>query len=170
VAKDLDEVRLHPGGGAIAPAGLESRDADLVDQVAEEGCLRQDLDIKERRSRLERDGLELLAAMKAAGRVDILDRDRKDQPPGEPDDPAHQSGEPAILAGTEHMVAAVDRIEQGIEVGRAPGLEGVGDDHQGRNGLLEPPEHRLVPALIARHTRHHNDRAAAAADRQQRVE
>jgi hypothetical protein len=39
---------------------------DLVEQLAKVGGLRQDLDVEERRDRLERDRRELVAAMETA--------------------------------------------------------------------------------------------------------
>jgi hypothetical protein len=45
---------------------FERRHGDLVEQLAEIGGLRQDLDVEERGDRLERDRRELVAAMEPA--------------------------------------------------------------------------------------------------------
>jgi hypothetical protein len=50
-------------------------DVDLFDRLDEERRLGQDLDVKQPRCRLERNGLELLAAMHPQGRESVGDRD-----------------------------------------------------------------------------------------------
>jgi hypothetical protein len=62
MVEDRGEVGPDRPGSPI----VERRDGDLVDQLAEERRLGQDLDIQERRGRLHGDGLELLAAMEPA--------------------------------------------------------------------------------------------------------
>jgi hypothetical protein len=133
------------------PPAFERRDGDLVDQLAEERRLRQDLDVHERRCRLQGDGPELLAPMEPAGRVDVLDRHREDEPPGEPAEPARQPHGQAILARADDVIAMVDRLEQGIEVGRGPGLARRGHEHERRDGPLEPPGDRLMEVEMVAH-------------------
>jgi hypothetical protein len=53
-------------------------DVDLVDELAEEGGLGQDLDVEEVGRRLERDRRELLEPVESARRVDVVDRHRKE--------------------------------------------------------------------------------------------
>jgi hypothetical protein len=50
-------------------------DVDLLDRLDEEGRLGQDLDVKQPRRRLERNGLELLAAMHPQWREGVGDWD-----------------------------------------------------------------------------------------------
>lgn len=62
MAEDSGEV----GPVRPTPRLVERRDGDLVDQVAEEGRLGEDLDVEERRRRLQRDRRDLVAAMEPA--------------------------------------------------------------------------------------------------------
>jgi hypothetical protein len=67
---------------------VERWQGDLIDQLAEERRLGQDLDVQEGRHRLQRDRLQLLAPMEPARGVDVVDRHRENPPPGEPAEPA----------------------------------------------------------------------------------
>jgi hypothetical protein len=60
------EDRGQVGPDQPRPPIVERRDGDLVDQLAEECRLREDLDVQERRTRLEGDGFQLLAPMQPA--------------------------------------------------------------------------------------------------------
>jgi hypothetical protein len=107
VAEDRDEV----GADRPLPPMVDRRDGDLVDQLAEERRLGEDLDVEERRGRLEGDGRELLAAVEPARRVDVVDRHREDDPPGEPAEPSSQPHESPIPTPADDMIAMVDRFE-----------------------------------------------------------
>ncbi|MDR3639125.1 MAG: hypothetical protein P4L84_35295 [Isosphaeraceae bacterium] len=69
----MPELGLAEHNPKIGPGPLrrhpraERGDSLLTDQVAEEGRLRQELDAEKRRPRLQRNALQLLAAMKLAG-------------------------------------------------------------------------------------------------------
>jgi hypothetical protein len=60
------EDRGQVGPDQPCPPIVERRDGDLVDQLAEERRLGQDLDVQERRHRLQGDGFQLLAPMQPA--------------------------------------------------------------------------------------------------------
>jgi hypothetical protein len=60
------EDRGQVGPDQTCPPIVERRDGDLVDQLAEERRLGQDLDVQERRLRLQGDGFQLLAPMQPA--------------------------------------------------------------------------------------------------------
>lgn len=66
----------------------ERWDLDLVDQVAKERGLGQDLDVEEVGDRLEGNRGELLTPMEPAGRMDVVHRHGEDELPGEPAEPA----------------------------------------------------------------------------------
>jgi hypothetical protein len=99
--------------------------------VAQEGRLGEDLDVQERRGRLEGDRRQLLPPMEPAGRVDVEQGDGEDQPPRQSEKPAFPpltaSGRPTA----EDMVAVVDDFEQRFQVGRGPGLLSGGHQDQG---------------------------------------
>jgi hypothetical protein len=106
VAADRDEIAPGDGG---SDRFFRRRDRRLVEQLAQEGRLGQELDVEERRLRLQRDRRQLFAAMEPVRGVDVADRDGEDQLPGEPAEPA------AELRGSFHpppaddVVAPVDR-------------------------------------------------------------
>jgi hypothetical protein len=68
----------HPVPVGPPPFGaqrtLQRGNLDLVNQVAAECCLGQDLDIQERRRRLQRQFAQLLEAMEPARRIDVAGR------------------------------------------------------------------------------------------------
>ncbi len=66
-AEDRDEVAPERAGRR----GLQGGHVHLVDQVAEEGRLGEDLDVEEVGRRLERDRRQLVEPVQAAGRVDV---------------------------------------------------------------------------------------------------
>ncbi|HMB07908.1 MAG TPA: hypothetical protein VKP69_29780 [Isosphaeraceae bacterium] len=101
---------------------LRRRHLYLVDQVAEEGRLGQDLDVEEGRDRLERDRRQLLAPMQPEGGVDVVDRGREDEPPGELADPAADSREPSRPPPADDVVAMADRPQEGIDMVRRADL------------------------------------------------
>ena len=57
--------------------------------------------------------------MQPAGRVDVLDRHREDQPPGEPAEPAAEPREQTHPAAADDVVAMVDRLRAAGRDGRA---------------------------------------------------
>jgi len=115
--------------------------------VAEERRLGQDLDVEELRRRLERDRPELVEPVQPAGGVDVFNRDREDQAPGEAGEPASQPGERTRPASADDMVAAVDRLEQGPEVLGGPRLVGRGHEDERGRGAPERGLERLAPAV-----------------------
>jgi hypothetical protein len=114
------------------------RHPHLVDQVAEERGLGQDLDVEELADRLERDRLELLEPVQPAGRVDVDDRHGEQEPPeqpaGPPPDPRGERGP----ARADDVVAQVDRLEERVEVLGLPRFERRGHEHQRERRLAEP--------------------------------
>ena len=130
----LDPIR-PPASRANEAA--EWWDLHLVEQVPEEGRLGQDLQVQERRGRLQRDRLQRLQTVKPARRVDIEQRD------GEHQAPRHR-GEPSLpdLAGTggtmsHDMVGVVDCLEERFQVRRGPRLLGSGHQHERMPGTLQ---------------------------------
>jgi hypothetical protein len=88
--------------------------------MAQEGRLGQDLDVEEGRNRLERDRCQLLAPVQPAGGVDVVDRDREDEPPGEPADPAADLREPSYPPPADDVVAMVDRLQERLDMFGCP--------------------------------------------------
>jgi hypothetical protein len=96
--------------------------------MAEIGRLGEDLDVEERRRRLQRDLGQLLEPVQAAGGMDVAQRDREDQAAG----PGRQPTRPTCPAlrgpAADDVVAVVDRLEQGLQMGLGPRL--LGRRHQ----------------------------------------
>jgi len=67
---------------------VERRHGDLVDQVAEERGLGEDLDIEELGDRLQRDRHQFLESMEPTGGMGIEHRNGEDRLPEEPRQPA----------------------------------------------------------------------------------
>jgi hypothetical protein len=133
----------------LAPA-VERRDRDLVDQLAEEGGLGQDLNVEEGRGRLQGDRLQLLAAMEPGRRVDVLDRHGEDPLPGEPSEPAPEPTERPLLARADDVVAMIDRRQQGIEMGGSPRRARARDQDQGGVRPRHSQPQRVAPAVLGR--------------------
>jgi hypothetical protein len=72
-----DLVQIGKPARAEDPAA-ERRHLDLVEQMAEESGLGQDLDVEEGRGRLELQRRELLAPVELAWRVNVDHRDGED--------------------------------------------------------------------------------------------
>jgi hypothetical protein len=84
--------------------------------------------------------------------VDVVDRHREDEPPRQPAEPAPEPHDRAILARADDVIAVIDGVEQGVEMGGGPGLAGRGHQDERLPGPLEPPGKRLTPVgLLARH-------------------
>jgi hypothetical protein len=84
--------------------------------VAEKGRLGQDLEVQERRGRLKGDRPELLSAMEQNRRIDIQDRNGKDQSSGQaahpPEDFLSGRGRPPANG----MIAEIDGLHERLEV------------------------------------------------------
>jgi hypothetical protein len=141
VAEDCRQVRTE---GPARPA-RQGRDRDLVDQVAEEGRLGEDLDVEERRRGLQRDRRQRLASMEPAGGMDVAERDREEQPPGKLADPSPETGGERVLAIPDGVVATFDRVEQGVEMPGRPGSPRARDQDERRRGIPEAPGERVAP-------------------------
>jgi hypothetical protein len=110
--------------------------------VAEERRLGEDLDVRERRTRLERDRPEFFGPVELAGGIHVEDRDREDDAAGEAREPAADFREGGGRPPAVHVVGLVDRLEQPFEMRRGGRLGGgaeqderLGDEIQ---GLAEP--------------------------------
>ncbi len=75
-----------------------------------------------------------------------MDRDREDQPPREPAEPRPEPREQTHPAAADHVVAMVDRLEQGLEMVAGPRLEGRSHEDERRFGALQRGLERPVPA------------------------
>jgi hypothetical protein len=120
VGPPADRVHLSP----------DRRDLDLIDQVAEEGRLGEDLDIQERRRGLECDRCQLVESMQPAGGVDVAQRDGEHQAPR----PRRQPSPAALPApgrpSADDVIAVVNRLQERIQMGLGQGLRGRRDQHQ----------------------------------------
>jgi hypothetical protein len=141
-AEDRDEV-VPEGAGR---RGFQGGDVHLVDQVAEEGRLGEDLDVEEVGRRLERDRRQLVEPVQAAGRVDVEDRHGEDQPPRQAGDAAEQAGDQPGAAAADDVVAMVERRQERPEVGVGPRLLGRRDQDDGGRG---PVQAHLQGLLLA---------------------
>jgi hypothetical protein len=83
VAEDVQ----HVGYADARPGRVQKWHVHLVDQLAEERPLGQDLDLEEIRRRLEWDRGQGLAAVQPAGRMHVANRHGEDQSPQERRDP-----------------------------------------------------------------------------------
>src|SRR5262249_6157972 len=115
----------------------QRRNVNLVDQLAEERRLGEDLDVDELRDRLERDLRERLEPVEPAGRMDVDDGNREDDPPGDPFGPAPGALGEWNLPPADHVVALVDRREQRVEVRGGPWFTGRGDEDERCRCALE---------------------------------
>jgi hypothetical protein len=141
-------------GGEVAELARRHRpgqrgDVDLVDQVAEVGRLGEQFDVEEGRDRLRDDARERLAAMDAARGVDVEHWHVEGRPPGPTREPAAGPPRHSESAPADGEVAAVDGLEQGVEVGRGPGLNGRRDDDQRQARPVDAPFQRPRPSLPA---------------------
>jgi hypothetical protein len=112
--------------------------------VAEEGGLGEDLDVQERRRRLEGDGGQFVEPVQAAGRMDVPQRDGEDQSPEHRRQP---SPEPRQVAGrppADDMIAGVDGLQERRQVTRGPRLLGRRDQHEGKMGVGQPQGQRAA--------------------------
>jgi hypothetical protein len=96
-------------------------DIDLVDQVTEKCCLRQNLDIHERRGRLEDDRGKFFTTMKPTRRHDVADGNSEDQPADHGGNPSPNLFPDPHRPASNRVVASIDRLEQWFEMGRRPG-------------------------------------------------
>ena len=100
------EEPIPVGPPTLVPRlGRQGRHPHFIDQMSEKCRLRQDFGVEERRPRLQHDGRELFEAMQPARRVDVVQRQSKDQ---SRDQPLSQ-GCPAAASGpgpaADHMIA-----------------------------------------------------------------
>jgi hypothetical protein len=115
--------------------------------VPEEGRLGQELEVQERRRRLEGDGRQLLQPVQAAGGVDIAQRDREHQPPGQRCQPS-----PATIPApggptADDVIAVVDGLQERLQVGRGPRLLGRRDQDERELGAGQADGERVVEPL-----------------------
>jgi hypothetical protein len=118
--------------------------------VPQEGGLGQDLDVDARRRRLESDRLQLVAAVQPARRVHIPDRDREDEPPGQPRQPVEWAPPAADWSPPDDVVAAINRLQERFEMGRRPGRTRGRHEDEGMDGRLQLPPERLGQRLAGR--------------------
>jgi hypothetical protein len=90
--------------------GVQGGHVHLIDQVAEEGRLGEDLDVEEVGRRLEGDRRQFVEPVQPAGRVDVDDRHGEDETPRQAGDLPSQSGERADAAAADNVVAVVERL------------------------------------------------------------
>lgn len=143
MAEDRPEVSPRP---RRRKAGSEGGDRLVADQVAEERRLGEDLQTQERRARLERDALQFLAAVKLDRREDVAHRHAEQEPPARRAQPAGQTPAKAHGASAEHVVALVDGLEQGIEMGPRPDLVRERDESERERRTRQAFLDRTVPA------------------------
>lgn len=80
--------------------------------------------------------------------MDINDRDREDDSPGEPAERTPQPHESTILPRTDDVIAVIDRVEQGVEMRGGPWLARAGDQDEWRDRTLKAMRERLAPAVL----------------------
>jgi hypothetical protein len=124
----------------------QRRDGDLVNQMAEERCFRQDFDVEKFGPRLKRDRVQRLSAVESTGGMDVDHRNREKPLPRQPADPSQESSRRRDAATPDHVIAAVDRPEQRVEMASGPPLLRIGNQDQGRGGFHKPLRERLVLA------------------------
>jgi hypothetical protein len=142
-SEDRDEIAPERPGRR----GFQGGHVHLVDQVAEEGRLGEDLDVEEVGRRLERDRRQLVEPVQAAGRVDVDDRHGEDETPRQARDLPSQSGERPDAAAADDVVAVVERLQEGPEVRVGPRLLRRRDQDDGGRRALEA--HLQSPVLAA---------------------
>jgi hypothetical protein len=133
----------------------EVGDIDLLDRLDEEGRLGEDLHVDQPRRRLERDGLELLAAMHPQWREDVGDGDREQPSVRNHAKPPRQTAQQGTVPAADDMVAAVNGFEQRIEMTGRPGSACGCQQHDRLVTVGKTLFQRLVPAM---NIRPHDDR------------
>jgi hypothetical protein len=103
--------------------------------VAEEGGLGEDLEVQERRRRLEGDGGQLVEPVQSAGGVDVSQRDGEDQSPGQRRQPSPELRPAPGRPPAVDMIAGVDGLQEWRQVARGPRLLGRRDQHEGEMGV-----------------------------------
>ena len=114
-------------------------DVGLADEVAQERRLGQQLHVEEGGPRLERDRPQRLEPVDRGGRVGVFDRHGEQQPPGPGAQPPRQARRAGCGAAAEGVVAAVDLLEERVEVGAGPRLDGRRHQHQRQADALQGP-------------------------------
>ena len=118
-------------------AAAQRRNVDFVDQVTEKGRLGKDLGVDKSGRRLQGNGRQLVEAMEPARRMNVLERNSKDQASRQ----RAQDAEPASAApprtAADHVIALVNCFQERCEVGLGPRFMGRGHEHQREAGSLE---------------------------------
>jgi hypothetical protein len=109
--------------------------------VAQERFLRQDLDVKKRRRGLETQRLERFQPMELAGGVDIKQGDGEQEPLGQGSQPALPSRPGARRAPANHVVAVVDRLQEGLQVAPGPRLGCSRHEHKRQARTFQGARH-----------------------------
>jgi hypothetical protein len=80
--------------------------------------------------------------------VDVNNRDRKDQLSPDHSEPTTEAARHARLSLAEHVVALIDRLEQGVEVGAGPRLACGGDEDQRLSRAGQPARKRIAQVTL----------------------
>ncbi len=137
----LEHEPSVPHGPPARPHAGDRGHGRFVDQMAEERCLGQNLDIQEPRPRLERDGREFLPPMNLAGGVRVEHRRGEDDPARPCRDPSPGRAQARCRAAAKDMVRPIDRLKERIEMGPGPGLaRGRDQDQRLLGGLKGSPK------------------------------
>jgi hypothetical protein len=115
--------------------------------VTEEGRLGEDLEVQERRRRLEGDGRQLLEAVQAARRVDVAQRDGEHQPPGHRREPTPQALPALDRPAADDMIAVIDGLEERLQMLRGPRLRGRRDQDEREMGVAKADGEGVVQPL-----------------------
>jgi hypothetical protein len=113
--------------------------------VAQEGGLRRQLDVHERRGGLQRDRGQPFLPVQVDRRMNVLDRHGEEAAPAQALPPATPTREARQATAAEDVVATIDRLQQRSEMGLL-GRRGAGDDQDQRvNTPRIPPLDRPGP-------------------------
>jgi hypothetical protein len=116
--------------------------------VPEEGRLGEDFQVQQRRRRLEGDGRQLLEPVQAAGGMDVAQRDREHQPPGDRRHPSPATFPAPDGPTANDVIAMVDGLQERHRVIRGPRLLGRRDQDEREMGALQAAGQRDGDAFL----------------------
>jgi len=76
--------------------------------------------------------------------MDVKNGNREDQTPSQTADPARDPAPRPSRPSADDMIGPVDGFEERLEMSRRPGLDGRGDQHEGKREIVEGVPHCVV--------------------------
>jgi hypothetical protein len=124
--------------------------------LAQERRLGEELDVRERRARLQRDGRKRFTTMEPARRMNIRHGNSENQLRNAILDPAPNPPEAGFRTITDDVVGLVDRLQERIQMRAGPAFRRGGHEHNGKRAVTQTfldrssPTDRLVHHDVVR--------------------